>query len=370
MNKVLFITDTLSKSSGITSVIVNYLTNINYNKVKIDVLTFGNYDNEIVSKLSSLGAEMYFMPHLKITTILKTISDLKCFFKKHNYEIVHSHFSQMDCLIFPIAQKYGNVKHTISHSHNTKYSDSKLKSIRNYIMCLPIPYIADTWAACSELAGIFLYGGKFKTSPKSLVINNAINIDNFTFDEGIRNKYRSELNLTEKDIAIGMVGSLRPQKNHCFMLEVFNELIKHNPTKKYRLIIAGDGSERKNVEELICKYNLSEKVILLGRRTDANKLLQAFDIFVLPSLYEGLPVVGVEAQTSGLPCLMSDTITREVGITDYEYISLNSIAKWVEAIENITIKTEKRCLSAELVSQKGFNIELEAKKLELYYEDL
>lgn len=367
MKRVLFITDNLSKSSGITSVIVNYLSNIDYQRIKIDVLSFGNYDNEIVSRLRSFGAQLYFLPYLRLFTIFKTISELKKFFKNHNFDIVHSHFSQMDSIIFPIAKKYGNVKFNVSHGHSTRYSNSCLKSIRNCLMCLPIRYMADVFAACSELAGIFLFGKNFVYSEKKLIINNAIKVVNYSFNENIRTQYRRELNILDNEIVIGMVGSLRPEKNHCFIINAFAELMKQKPNNFYKLVIVGDGSERKKIEDLINKNRLVDKIILLGARADANNLFQAFDIFVLPSLFEGFPVVGVEAQASGLPCLFSDTITREVGIVDYNYLSLSDISKWVDAIKNVTIKTNKRYLASEVISQKGFNIKIETKKLEDFY---
>ncbi len=363
MVKVLYITDSLKKRFGVTSVITNYIGHIKDSRVHIDVLAYDDSENRIIDELKSYGADVYLMPKLSFKTMLKFIEFIKCFFKYHAYQIIHSHFNQIDCIVFPIAKKYC-VKHCISHSHNTRYSDYFFRGIRNELMCIPLPRLADTWAACSMLAGEFLYGEKFNKSKKRLIINNAVDTSLYKFNSSIRKEKRTELGINEDEIVIGNVGSLKLQKNQGFLINVMNCLIQSN-RRKYKLVIVGDGELKHSLIQQAKNLNIEEKIIFTGARSDVNCLFQAFDIFVLPSLYEGLPVTGIEAQASGLPCIFSDKITREVDLINVTYLPIDDFAPWVEQIIVTDINNRKDC--TQLVCQKGFDIDIEAQKLADYY---
>ena len=366
MVKVLYITDSLKKRFGVTSVITNYIGHIKDSRVHIDVLAYDDSENGVINELKTYGADVYLMPKLSFKTIFKFIEFIKCFFKHHEYQIVHSHFNQIDCIIFPIAKKYG-VEHCISHSHSSRNSDYIIRAIRNYIMCMPLPYLADTWAACSEIAGNFLYGKSFSKSEKKLIVNNAIEVSKYKFDKDLRMAMRKSLGISSDEIVIGMVGSLKPVKNHSFIIKVFKELTDRNcnNNKLYRLIIVGDGELKQILEKQTESLGLLNKVIFTGVRQDIPNLLNAFDIFLLPSLYEGLPVSAVEAQASGLPCLLSNRITREVDIVNTTYLPIDSVDEWVKKIILTDTNNRKDC--SLLVSQKGFDINTEAQKLADYY---
>lgn len=364
--KILYVLDSLKQRSGVTAVAMNYFRNINKSKVHIDFLVLEDSEENIVQEITSSGSAVYFMPKLSLFNIYKVAKFYNDFFKKHNdYIIIHSHFNQIDFMVFHYAKKYG-AEHCISHSHNTKYSDNKLKSIRNWMMCLPIRHIADTWAACGIKAGQFLYGKDFLKSKHHLIINNAIDIDKFTYNLEIRNKKRSELGLENKFI-IGNVGRLRLQKNQSYLLRLFSKFLKEkNYDNRYHLLLIGDGELKGDLRKLSDELNINNFVTFLGTRSDVNELLQAMDVFVLPSLYEGLPVIGIEAQASGLPCLFSNNVTNEVGLCNTKFLPLSDdFSAWINEITES--QKIKRNDTRNIIIEKGFSIKTEANKLTDFY---
>ena len=367
--KVLYILDSLKQRFGVTAVAMNYFRNIDTNRVQIDFLVLEDSEKAIVDEITQAGSNVYFMPRLSLKNIKEFIDFYNTFFKIHNdYKIVHSHFNQIDSIVFPIAKKHG-VKHCISHSHNTKYSDYRIRAIRNWAMCIPLKYLADTWAACGIKAGEFLYGKNFMKSKKHLVINNAIDTEKFKYCVGTRKKIRQEYGITNEFI-IGNVGSLKIQKNQQYLINVFSDLKKkHLSDWHYKLMIVGDGDLKDELHKLAIDLGVADDTIFTGSKSNVNELLQAMDVFVLPSLYEGLPVIGIEAQASGIPCLFSDTITTEVNICNTRFFKLNENKKeWILGIE----EAEKfvREDSSELIRTKGFCINDEAEMLTNYYEDI
>ena len=367
--KVLYIVDSLRQRFGVTAVVMNYFRFVEKEKLQIDFLVFEDSEKSIVDEIQRSGSKVYFMPKLTIKNIKQCLDFYRGFFKDHKeYKVLHSHLNQIDAIIFPIAKKSG-VKHCISHSHNTRYSDYKVKAIRNKIMCLPIKFVSDTWAACGIKAGEFLFGKNFLKSTKHLIINNAIDINKYKYDESIRELRRKEFNVTD-EILIGNVGSLKIQKNQEYLLYVFAELLKSVENRvKYKLMIVGDGNLRYHLIKIAKSLGIDKDIIFTGVRNDVNELLQAMDIFVLPSLYEGLPVIGVEAQAAGLPCLFSDKVTREVDICNARFIALADDKKeWIRAI--IESGNNKRIDCSKFVEKKGFSIEKEAKKLNSFYLNL
>ena len=367
MIKVLYITDSMKQRFGVTSVIMNYLSHFDYSKIQIDLLAFSDSEDIVVEKAKECGAQVFFMPRLNMKNLHEFISFLDSFFASHKYDIVHSHFNQIDRIVFPIAKK-NNTKVCISHSHSTKLSTNRMKAIRNRLMCINLYSIADVCAACSESAGIALFGNRFIHSEKKLLIHNAIESEKFAFNMKYRELIRKDLGLEDSTIAIGHVGSLKPEKNQAFLLRVFSKVIKNSKGNKYKLIIVGDGELKQELTQLADDLNISDYVIFTGLRKDTNIILQGFDIFVLPSLFEGLPVSGVEAQTAGLPCIFSSSITREVGIIDVQYIDLDE-DEWAIQIQSIAEKNLIRKNNKEIIAQHGYDIRYEAEKLtNTYYE--
>ncbi|HEY9542914.1 glycosyltransferase family 1 protein [Prevotella sp.] len=365
MIHVLYLLDSLKQRFGVTAVAMNYFRNIDPTKVQIDVVCFSDSEETIVNEIIAKGSKVFFMPKLG----MRSIFDFKDFYVKlfteNKYDVVHSHFNQIDAIVFPIAKKYG-VKHCISHSHNTKFSDYKLRAIRNWAMCLPLKRLADTWAACSVLAGEFLYGKNFSRSPKSLVINNAIDCDKFAYNKDVREQLRAELGVKD-EILLGNVGSLKIQKNHIFLLDIFHHLINKDRKHIYKLLIVGDGPLNEELKSKCIQLGIDRHVIWTGARKDVHRLLQAMDIFLLPSLYEGLPVIGIEAQASGVPCLFSDTITKEVDVCNVTFLPINgNLDLWSNSISNLV--SFKRIDVSAIVSKKKYDIRKEGERMIEFYK--
>lgn len=205
-------------------------------------------------------------------------------------------------------------------------------------------------------------------SGKVEIINNAIDLDKFKYDENIRKQKREEFGIGEDTKVIGHIGRLVTVKNHLFLIDVFNEVYKKN--KNTILILAGEGPLRDTIKDKIKSLNLENNVKLLGIRKDVNELYQAFDVLVLPSLYEGLPVVGIEAQASGLSCILSDAMTRETKILDTsKFISLNETKEnWADCIIKL-LENSKREDARKQLRNKKFDIKVEAEKLEEKYKN-
>lgn len=370
MKRVLYITDSLKQRFGVTSVIMNYITHFDFTNMRIDVLAYEDSETEIVDKINALGCKVFFMPTLGLKSILSYRQFITEFFEVHRdeYDIVHSHFNQIDGIVFPIAKKYG-AKACISHSHNTKWSESSIKAVRNKIMCLPQKYVATHWFACSKLAGEFMFGKAFNTSPKAWVLKNAIDCTQFHYNTDVRDQMRNKLGVSNKTV-LGFVGSFKKQKNPSFVLDVYSDLIKQDPSTKgkYCLFMVGAGPIEDEVHQKVNDLGLNQNdVKFLGRRSDVSDLLQAFDILLLPSLYEGLPVTLIEAQITGIKSIVSDTITREVTITpNIEYLPITQgTGIWCEAIRKTSIDQRESKVKDAIAA--GYEINNAAKVLENYY---
>ena len=224
--------------------------------------------------------------------------------------------------------------------------------------------MTEYWA-CSGLAGKWMFNDK-----KFTIIHNAINTTQFTYDVNIRKRMRKSLNIHEGQFVVGHVGRFSYQKNHQFVINVFYEICKKNPDAVLLLVgsVVNDCTYWNNAKETIGKLGIEKKVKFLGMRSDVSELMQAMDAFLLPSFFEGLPIVGIEAQAAGLPCFFSDTITYEINLTKLaHFISLDiSPEKWAETIMKES-KIPRRNMQKEITAA-GYDIKQEIEKLEMFYE--
>lgn len=368
MVRVLYVTDSLKQRYGVTSVIMNYMSHFDFSKIQVDLLAFSDSEEAVIDRAKSFGAEVFFMPRLSLTNIIEFKSFINKFFIYNKYDIVHSHFNQIDSIVFPIARKNGVMK-CISHSHSTKLSTNRIKAIRNRIMCFNIYDNADVCAACSIVAGEVLFGKRYKDSNKKYLVNNAIECAKFAYKPDVRQRVRNYFGFNN-EVVIGHVGSLKTEKNHKFLINFFAKLIDSSPQSDFKLMIVGDGELRGKLENQVKELGIEKKVIFTGLRKDVNELLQAMDIFVLPSLFEGLPVIGIEAQTSGLPCFLSSVITKEVDIQNVKFLDLNE-QLWIDAVlECSRANITKRVSNEVLIRNRGYDINVEAKALIEFYESL
>ncbi len=362
--RILHVVTNLAIGSGVMSVLMNYYRNINLDKIQFDFLYFIEKDFNYKDEILRLGGKVYFIEKPSMRTYHK----YRNFFKEKasSYNVIHLHAAFLNSIILPLAKKNG-IRHLITHAHATQYSDKKISTLRNKLLCLPINRIANWHFACSIAAGEFLYGKQFLNNESSVVINNAIDCKKFKFSERVRNNIRRELNLENK-LVIGHIGRFAKQKNHNFLIDVYRKIVTQR--RDTILLLIGDGPLFAEIKEKVKKLNLKDSVIFLGRRNNIHELLQAMDIFVLPSLFEGLPLVAVEAQASGLPIIMSDNITKEIGLTNYKYISLKETPKhWADEILSMDISSDRKRLN-DIVIERGFDIRREAHKLEKLYEKM
>lgn len=354
------------QSGGLETFIMNVYKNIDREKVQFDFIVHYNekkfYDDEI----EKLGGKIYRFSLRDDNNIFKYIIELNKFFRNHKeYKIVHCHMASIGFIIFLIAKKNG-VKVRIAHSHNSD-TEKTLKGFIKKVLMKPYKYVSTINFACSKKAGKFLFGKKHFE-----VIPNAINLEKFEFNEKIRNSKREELNIREENYLVGHVGRFCEQKNHKFIIDIFKEINKKD--EKAILLLIGVGELKDSIKEKVKELKLEEKVIFLENRKDVNELYQAMDCFVFPSNFEGLGIVIVEAQASGLKCVCSDVVPEEANITDlFNELSLkDDPGKWAEKIlEN---KKIDRSLVMKDVKKSKFDIKkvskvLEDKYCKLYMED-
>lgn len=322
-----------------------------------------DFENEIISN----GADVKYISCSAEQDELQFVKEITNTFK-NGYDIVHLHTSfWKSFLVEEIAIKCGIPK-IIVHSHSTcidiedNIKRAEAEKIHNIRRNEFNTSLATDFCACSNAAADWLFGEQIPRN-KIKIMKNAVNVDNFIFNPDIRKKYRKDLGL-EGCFVIGHIGRFTYQKNHEFLIDVFFEVSKKN--EKARLLLIGDGSLKINIRKKINQLGLENKVIFTGTRYDVNCLLQAMDIFCLPSRFEGLPIVLIEAQTSGLKCLASDLITNEVCITKNIKQLANIKNVWIEEISNL-IKGYERKNMYEEITNSGYNIKEQIKKVEKLY---
>jgi len=351
---------------GVESVVFNYYKFIDKTKYQFDFIIHDNSPFEIPSEIIDLGCKIYKVPSYK--HIFAYISELKKLFKNNCYKIVHSHMSTISVFTL-FAAKKANIPVRISHCHATagKGKGELFRNILKYILRLFSKIYPTHLMSCSENSGIWLYGKKAFLNGKIIVLNNAVDHEQFVCNKTVRDNTRNNLCLTGKFV-IGNAGRFMPQKNHSFLIDIFNEIYKIE--KNSVLLLAGDGKLRKKIEQKVNGLNLQNSVIFLGCRNDINELYQAMDVFILPSLYEGLPVVLVETQMAGLPSVISDKITKETKFTELiSFVSLKTSAyDWAKIIlEKLNNVKNNITLDSNF---KKYSIKYEVKRLELLYEKM
>ena len=351
---------------GVESVVFNYYNFIDKSKFQFDLIIHSDSPYEIPDDIVQLGCKVYKVPPYKY--LFSYIKALKHIFQTGNYEIVHSHMSTISVFTL-FAAKMANIPVRIAHSHVTagKGKGEFLRNIFKYILRLFSKLFPTHLFACSEYAGRWMFGNKAFEEGKITIINNAIDYKKFIYNKKIREKIRNSLNLKD-EFVVGSVGRFMPQKNHDFLIDIFYDVFKKN--NKSALLLIGDGELRTHIEGKVKRLNLQDNVFFLGVRDDVNELFQAMDVFVLPSLYEGLGMVAVEAQVSGLPTIVSNRLPNEVKLLNLiEFLDLNEKSeKWAESI------LSKRCFERLDISNeaniKKFSVSDEVKKLEAIYHNL
>ena len=354
--KVLHIVPNM-QAGGLETLIMNFMRNIDKNKIQFDFLVHYKekkfYDNEI----ESLGGKIYRFALREDHNLVKYIIQLNKFFKTHKeYKIIHCHMESIGFLIFLIA-KLNRVKVRIAHSHNIK-TENTLKGKIKYILSKPFKYLSTYNFACSKEAGEYLFKNK-----KYTILPNAIDFDKFKFNQDKRTKIRKELNIKDDTTVIGHIGRFCKQKNHIKVIEIFSKYLEKNPNSK--LVLVGVGEELKNIKNKCNKLNITNKVIFLSNRKDTDYLYSAFDLFLFPSLFEGLGIVLIEAQTSGLQCYTTKNFVPKTACISnrIEYIELQD--NWTNKL--ITNNNYNRTNIEFNTNKENFDIKTITKKLQKFY---
>lgn len=351
---------------GVQAVVMNYYRNIDKTKVQFDFIIDGYNETPIDEEIKSMGGKVYKIePYEK--NIFKNMLQCYKIFKTNKYTIVHCHLNTLS--VFPLFVAWiCKIKIRICHNHSTAAKGEGKKNLIKYILLPFSKLFATHYCACSELSGRWIFGNKFYNKGKVKLIKNAIDINKYSYNKFVRDKKREQMNLDNKFV-IGHVGRFVYQKNHNFLIDIFNEAYKIN--NNLILILVGDGQLKNQIQYKVKKLGLKDNILFLGNRFDVPELMQAMDLFLLPSFYEGLPVVGVEAQAAGLKCIFSDSITYETKVTNLvEFIGLNKSPKyWANQIIKYSDRYNRENTDIQ-IKKAGYEIKIAAHNLLLWYKKL
>lgn len=353
---------------GAETFIMNVYRKIDREKIQFDFIVHTKEKCDYDSEIESMGGIIYRVPPFRLSNILSYANEFNNYFSKLPHRVVHCHIRSTASIILWIAKK--NNKIGIAHSHSTSSGRGANAVIKN-ILQYPIRYIADFFMACSTEAGRWLFGKKVIKSNKYELWKNGIDPQDFIFNENHRKLIRKELGL-ETSVIIGHVGRLVSVKNHMLILEILPEVIKKNKDIHYLCI--GDGELEMELRNKINELNLNNYVTILPSSSMVGKYYSAFDLFVLPSHFEGLGIVLIEAQTSGLMCLISDTVPKEAVLIQENVIRLSNMDKsrWIESIFHIieTNSIYSRNNYVERIKDTGYDISDVTEQLSKKYVKL
>ena len=288
------------------------------------------------------------------------------FAEHHNYRAIHLNSGPKNFPILRSAKRYG-IPVRIAHAHNTGFqTSSSAERLLGTCLKVPLRHVANVYLACSDRAGEWMFGSRQMKAGHVTVLPNGIPLKEFAFNQEVRQRVRAEWQVGESTLVVGHVGRFTAQKNHDLLLDIFADLHRERPNSI--LVLAGIGELQDASRQKVKALGLEGAVCFLGFRSDVARLLQGMDVFVMPSLYEGFPVTGVEAQATGLPCVFSDTITREAKILEaVEYLPLDApLGKWANAILRLAGSTQ-RDTCYEVLARKGYDVKTMAERLMSIY---
>lgn len=346
--------------AGLETVLMNYYRNINRNVIQFDFLTHrpgsGQYDEEILA----LGGKIYRAPRLYPQNYLLYFKWMNKFWAEHpEYQVVHSHIDAMSYLPLLTAKK-ANIPVRIAHSHSTGIDKDFKYPLKRLFRRKLKSVTTEEWA-CGKAAGDFLF-----CSRKFKIVPNPIDASMYSFSPQKRSQVRKALAVADQTVVIGHVGRFYYPKNQRFLVQIFKKYQDFNSDSK--LLFIGEGELENQVREMVKTLGLQSQVVFLGARGDVADIMQGLDILVLPSIFEGVPMVGLEAQAAGLPVLLSNRISPEVAVTEScTFLPLEaSEENWALKIDEI-VQRKERCVSPDL---KQYDVQDAAPKLQKMYQEL
>ncbi|WP_105301478.1 glycosyltransferase family 1 protein [Anaerococcus marasmi] len=358
--RILHVFGTLNRG-GAETLVMNIYRNIDRSKIQFDFVVHHEEEGAYEEEVRKLGGKVYRVPNYKGTNHFTYKKAWDKLLKDHpEYKIVHCHKESIVSLVMDEAKKNGRI--AIAHSHNTQNIPGFKGKVMD-VLNKNVNSKADYRFACSSDAGYWMFG----RDKDFTVIDNGIEVENFTYNPDIRAKIREKLEFSDKKV-LGHIARFNKQKNHSFLIDIFADLLKEDDD--YLLVLAGVGDLKEEIEKKVRDLGIEDKVIFLGSIGYVNELLQAIDIFILPSLYEGLAVSTIEAQAAGLKSLLADTIDKNSKITDLvEFIPIDQgTDPWIKAIHKAL--PYQREDTSEMIKKAGFDIRETAERLSEFYLNL
>lgn len=376
---------------GAESRIMDLYRNIDRDKVQFHFVQHTTDRCAFEEEVEKLGGKVYHVPRFNVKNYFFYKKSWKEFFKAHpEIKVVQGHMTSTAAIYLPIAKKAG-VEITIAHARSAGV-DPGLKGKITRFLRRNLYEKCDYRFTCSEMAGEAVFGDQNQILRKAVFIPNAIDVDKFQYDEKTRNQIRYEMGIQDKFV-IGHVGRFSHMKNHKYMLQILEQCIKIEKEKRLPetvLMFLGDGKLKEEMMELAAAMGISSRVLFMGNKRDVYRYYQAMDFFLLPSLYEGLPGTVVEAQASGLPGIMSDSVTKEAVVTDLIQVrsiketpglwakeimktsqkvqeELYDIKEMLEEGDIFRIHREGRSSYAQAVKNASFDVKEQAKRMQVFY---
>ena len=358
---------------GIETLIMNIYRNIDRSKVQFDFLTHMGNGGAYEEEIRALGGRIYEMPVIRdcqggktyYWRVFEYIYELKKFFREHpEYRVLHGHMTNTAAIYMPVAKKYGRVDCCIAHSHQTEATPG-LSGVVTSFLQKNVEKVATDYFACSEEAAKWIYSPDLVKAGKVKVIHNGADVEKYHFDSVKHEVLKKKMGYEGK-IVIGNVARFKKQKNHTFLIDIFAEIHKKNDQTV--LVLVGQGELEEEMKKKVSQLGLEDCVDFLGARNDVPTLLQVFDLFLLPSLFEGLPLVGIEAQAAGLPVVASNTVTPETDITgNVTFLPLDlSASEWADKTLDICNSFTRKDMT-EKVRTAGYDIKQTAQWLQNFY---
>lgn len=352
---------------GAQAYVMNILRNIDLTRFEIDFLVNRRTKDGYEAEIEALGSRIYVTPAFKGINLFSYIAHINEILQQGKYDIVHGHASSSAALYLRAAKKHGCA--TIAHSHSAGYRGNAVEQIVKRFFTIGVKSQGDYWFGCSALAAKRLFGRNYAKNKKYHHIPNAITAQKYQYDEGVRQRIRSELGIGEGEILYGHVGTFSVPKNHSFLMEVFHKL-QEKQGEKAHLVLLGEGALKETVQQDVVSRGMDKQVTFTGNVSNVGEYLMAMDVLIFPSLFEGLPLTLLEAQAAGLPCVISDTITDEVYLTDLiKVVSLaKSAEEWAQIAEGA--RANDRQAYNQQVAETRFNMSNSIHELMALYEGM